>query len=242
MKKVAIQALLLVTLSSCNKGCKTNQEQPKNEAPAAELLKKDDGQELKADAEKEQKGTEMDELIKELGLTSNDKLYAQIETNVGTIKARLFWDKAPNTVGNFAKLAMGKKEWINPKGEKTSSPLYNGTIFHRVIKGFMIQGGDPAGNGMGGPGYRFKDEFNSELRHDKKGILSMANAGPNTNGSQFFITDAPTPHLDNRHSVFGAVEDEASLKVVGQIASVATGNADKPKTDVVIKNVSIIKG
>lgn len=242
MKRVSIYvsflALVALAMSSCTKGCNkmgTKKDKASEEAPTKHE-KSDD------DEKKKEKGTEMDQLINELKLKSGDKLYAQIDTNMGTIKAHLFWEKAPNTVGNFAKLALGKKEWVNPKGEKTTSPLYDGTIFHRVIKGFMIQGGDPAGSGMGGPGYRFKDEFNPDLKHDRKGILSMANAGPNTNGSQFFITDAPTPHLDNRHSVFGAVEDEGSLKVIGQIASVKTGNADRPQTDVVINKVSIIKG
>lgn len=250
MKKLAIHLSLLAlvfAISSCNKGCV--KAEPKTETAKEEAVaqpdKHEEGHEEKlAGEEKKEKGTDMDQLISELQLKPGDKLYAQIETNRGTIKARLFWEEAPNTVGNFAKLALGKKEWINTKGEKTSAPLYNGTIFHRVIKGFMIQGGDPAGNGMGGPGYRFKDEFNPGLKHDRRGILSMANAGPNTNGSQFFITDAPTNHLDNRHSVFGAVDkdDEASLRVISQIASVPTGDHDKPQKDVVISKVSIIKG
>ena len=125
-------------------------------------------------------------------------LYATLKTSMGDIVVQLFEDKAPKTVANFVGLASGTKEWTDPKtGEKVKKPLYNGTIFHRVIPGFMIQGGDPLGNGTGGPGYRFEDEFNPDLRHTKGGILSMANAGPNTNGSQFFITLAPTLHLDN---------------------------------------------
>lgn len=246
MKKLAIRVSLLAlvfAVSSCNKGCvkADSKVEPAKEEAAVELQKhqEQDVKEHDTAEEKKKKGTEMDQLINEFGLKSGDNLYAQFKTDMGTIKARLFWEKAPNTVGNFVNLALGKKEWMNPKGEKTSVPLYNGTIFHRVIKGFMIQGGDPAGNGMGGPGYRFKDEFNSDLKHDKKGILSMANAGPNTNGSQFFITDAPTPHLDNRHSVFGVVEDNASLEVISKIAGTATGNADKPLKDVIIEKVSI---
>src|ERR1043166_2000116 len=124
-------------------------------------------------------------------------VYATFTTSMGDIVIQLYEDKAPKTVANFIGLANGTKEWTDPKtGEKVKRPLYNGTIFHRVIPGFMIQGGDPLGNGTGGPGYRFEDEFNPELRHPRGGILSMANSGPNTNGSQFFITLAPTLHLD----------------------------------------------
>ena len=170
-----------------------------------------------------------------------EPLYATLKTNMGVIVIRLFDDKAPKTVENFVGLATGTKEWTDPRsGQKVKQPLYNGTIFHRVIPGFMIQGGDPLGRGTGGPGYRFADEFHPELRHNKAGILSMANAGPNTNGSQFFITLAPTPHLDNRHSVFGEV-------VQGQEAVVAIGNAprganDRPVKDVVLQEVVISRG
>jgi peptidyl-prolyl cis-trans isomerase A (cyclophilin A) len=168
-------------------------------------------------------------------------LYATLKTSMGDIVVQLFEDKAPKTVANFVGLASGSKEWTDPKtGEKVKRPLYNGTIFHRVIPGFMIQGGDPLGNGTGGPGYRFEDEFHPDLRHTKGGILSMANAGPNTNGSQFFITLAPTLHLDNKHSVFGEV-------VKGQEVLLAIGNSprdarDRPIKDVVLKDVVISRG
>jgi peptidyl-prolyl cis-trans isomerase A (cyclophilin A) len=168
-------------------------------------------------------------------------LYATLKTSMGDIVVQLFEDKAPKTVANFIGLAGGTKEWNDPKtGEKMKKPLYNGTIFHRVIPGFMIQGGDPLGSGMGGPGYRFEDEFHPDLRHTKGGILSMANAGPNTNGSQFFITLAPTLHLDNKHSVFGEV-------VKGQEVLVAIGGTprdarDRPIKDVVLKEVVISRG
>ena len=168
-------------------------------------------------------------------------VYATLKTSMGDIVVQLFEDKAPKTVANFIGLATGSKEWTDPKtNEKVKRPLYNGTIFHRVIPGFMIQGGDPLGNGTGGPGYRFEDEFNPELRHTRGGILSMANSGPNTNGSQFFITLAPTLHLDGRHSVFGEV-------VKGQEVVVAIGNAprdsrDRPLKDVVLKEVVISRG
>ena len=168
-------------------------------------------------------------------------LYATLKTTMGDIVVQLFDDKAPKTVANFVGLATGTREWTDPKTqEKVKRPLYNGTIFHRVIPGFMIQGGDPVGNGTGGPGYRFEDEFNPDLRHTKGGILSMANAGPNTNGSQFFITLAPTLHLDNRHSVFGAVVK--GEEVVIAIGNVARNPNDRPIKDVVLKEVVITRG
>jgi peptidyl-prolyl cis-trans isomerase A (cyclophilin A) len=168
-------------------------------------------------------------------------VYATLKTSMGDIVIQLFDDKAPKTVANFVGLASGTKEWLDPKtGEKVKRPLYNGTIFHRVIPGFMIQGGDPLGNGRGGPGYTFEDEFHPDLRHSKAGILSMANAGPNTNGSQFFITHQATPNLDGRHSVFGEV-------VKGQEVVVAIGNVsrdprDRPIKDVVLKEIIITRG
>src|SRR6185295_13591181 len=165
-------------------------------------------------------------------------LYATFKTSMGDIVIHLFDDKAPKTVANFVGLATGTKEWTDPKtGEKVKRPLYNGTIFHRVIPGFMIQGGDPLGNGTGGPGYRFEDEFHPDLRHTKGGILSMANAGPNTNGSQFFITLAPTLHLDKRHSVFGEVIK--GQEVVVAIGATPRDSRDRPIKEVVLKEVVI---
>jgi peptidyl-prolyl cis-trans isomerase A (cyclophilin A) len=168
-------------------------------------------------------------------------LFATFKTSMGDIKVRLFEDKAPKTVENFVGLATGTKEWTDPKtGQKVKRPLYNGTLFHRVIPNFMIQGGDPLGRGTGGPGYKFADEFSPDLRHSKPGILSMANAGPNTNGSQFFITTVPTPHLDNRHSVFGEVVE--GLDVVVAIGNVPRGAQDRPQKDVVLNEVVISRG
>ena len=164
-------------------------------------------------------------------------MFAIFETNQGTFKVKLFEKEAPKTVANFVELAEGTKEWTDPKGKKVKTPLYNGTVFHRIIKGFMIQGGDPEGRGTGGPGDKFEDEFHPELKHSKAGILSMANAGPNTNGSQFFITVAPTPHLNNRHSVFGEVVE--GMDVVMKISEVKTGAMDKPIEPVVLKSVKI---
>jgi peptidyl-prolyl cis-trans isomerase A (cyclophilin A) len=165
-------------------------------------------------------------------------VYAHFETTLGRFTAELFEGKVPKTVGVFAGLAEGSKEWKDPRtGEKQKKPYYDGIIFHRVIAGFMIQGGDPLGIGTGGPGFQFEDEFHADLRHDRPGILSMANAGPNTNGSQFFVTLAPTPHLDRRHSVFGAVTE--GLDVVHKIGKVPTDRQDRPQTPVVINKLTI---
>ena len=164
--------------------------------------------------------------------------YAHFETTEGKFTVRLFDKEAPRTVENFVGLAEGTKEWRHPgTGERKKGPFYDGIVFHRVINGFMIQGGDPLGQGTGGPGYNFADEFHPSLRHNRAGILSMANAGPNTNGSQFFITLGPTPHLDNRHSVFGEVVE--GLDVVKRIGAVPTGRQDRPVTPVVINHVTI---
>jgi len=164
--------------------------------------------------------------------------YAQFDTSEGSFTIRLFEKEAPKTVANFVALAEGTKEWQDPQsGQKKTEPFYNGVVFHRIIEGFMIQGGDRLGTGTGGPGYKFADEFHPSLRHKGPGILSMANSGPNTNGSQFFITLGPTPHLDNRHSVFGEVV--SGLDVVSRIGHVPTGRADRPVKDIVIESVKI---
>lgn len=166
--------------------------------------------------------------------------FATLETSLGNIRIRLFADKVPNTVANFVGLAEGTIEWTDPRDKtKKTVPYYDGTIFHRVIPRFMVQAGDITGTGTGGPGYRFKDEFHPELKHDRPGILSMANAGPNTNGSQFFITTVPTPHLDNRHSVFGEVV--SGQDIVEAISNVSRDGRDKPREDVVLKKVTIEK-
>ena len=164
--------------------------------------------------------------------------YARFATSEGDFTVRLFDQEVPRTVENFVGLAEGTKEWSDPRtNQKVRKPYYDGTIFHRVIDGFMIQGGDPLGQGIGGPGYNFPDEFHPKLRHNKAGILSMANRGPNTNGSQFFITLAPTPHLDDRHSVFGEVVE--GMDVVSRIGSTPTGDRDRPLKDVVVQHVTI---
>ncbi|HZW90564.1 MAG TPA: peptidylprolyl isomerase, partial [Myxococcaceae bacterium] len=163
-------------------------------------------------------------------------LYAHFDTTEGKVVVKLFSKDAPKTVENFVGLATGEKEWTDPntRTKKTGTPLYDGTIFHRCIKDFMIQGGDPLGKGFGGPGYQFEDEFQSGRRFDKPGLLAMANAGPGTNGSQFFITVVPTPWLNNKHTIFGEVV--AGQDVVRKVANeIPKGPGDRPKTDVRIK-------
>jgi peptidyl-prolyl cis-trans isomerase A (cyclophilin A) len=166
-------------------------------------------------------------------------LNAHFTTSEGPFTVRLFDEDAPKTVGNFVELAEGTREWTDPRtGQKVKRPLYDGLIFHRVIGGFMIQGGDPLGTGTGGPGYKFGDEFSPKLRHHKAGILSMANSGPNTNGSQFFITLAPTPWLDNKHSVFGEVVE--GMEVVKKIAETPTSKpGDRPLKPITVQTIKI---
>jgi len=167
-------------------------------------------------------------------------MFAIFETNKGNIKIKLFADKAPKTVENFVGLAEGTKEFTDPKtGKKTKRPFYDGLIFHRVIPNFMIQGGCPLGTGTGDPGYRFADEFDSSLKHDKPGKLSMANAGPNTNGSQFFITVAATPWLDGKHAIFGEVVE--GYENVEAISKARTGAMDKPVEPIVLKHIQIVR-
>ena len=167
-----------------------------------------------------------------------DTLTATLRTNQGTIVIRLFPDHAPKTVRNFVELAEGGRQWTDPgTGQATTQKLYDGTIFHRVIPDFMIQGGDPLGSGRGGPGYKFADEIHPDLRFDRPYLLAMANAGPGTNGSQFFITVAPTPWLNGKHTIFGEVVQGAD--VVDLISRVKTGAQDRPVEDVTVDSVTI---
>lgn len=169
-------------------------------------------------------------------------LYAKFETTEGTIVVRLFSKDAPKTVENFVGLATGEKQWVHPATGETKKdvPLYDGTIFHRCISNFMVQGGDPLGRGTGGPGYKFEDEFQSGRKFDRPGLLAMANAGPGTNGSQFFITVVATPWLNNRHTIFGEVV--SGQEITDRVANVIPkGEGDRPKTDVVVKKLTISK-
>ncbi len=171
-----------------------------------------------------------------------EELFATLKTNRGDIVIKLFPNHAPKTVANFVELAEGSRKWTDPRtGQASTEPLYNGTVFHRVISGFMIQGGDPLGTGTGGPGYSFADEFHPELSFDRPYLLAMANAGPGTNGSQFFVTVAPTTWLTRKHTIFGEVADEASKQVVDTIATVPTRPGDRPLEDVVIESVEITR-
>jgi peptidyl-prolyl cis-trans isomerase A (cyclophilin A) len=169
-----------------------------------------------------------------------DELYATMSTNHGDIIVKLFPDHAPKTVRNFVELAEGSREWVDPRsGQNTSAKLFDGTTFHRVISGFMIQGGDPLGTGRGGPGYQFADEFHPELSFDRPYLLAMANAGANTNGSQFFITVGPTTWLNFKHTIFGEVADASSREVVDAIAAVETDRTERPTTPVTVDAVTV---
>ena len=167
-----------------------------------------------------------------------EALNAMLTTTQGTVTVQLFPDHAPKTVRNFVELAEGGREWMNPRTRATTKDkLYDGTIFHRVITGFMVQGGDPLGTGTGGPGYKFADEIHPDLTFDRPYLLAMANSGPGTNGSQFFITVAPTPWLNGKHTIFGEVT--GGIDVVDAIIRVPTVPGDRPVTDVVLQSVTI---
>ena len=179
-------------------------------------------------------------IYSDLGIEAGGSIGVKFHTSLGQVSCSLMPDVAPKTVLNFVQLAEGGKEWTDPNTkEKTTEKLYDGTIFHRVIPKFMIQGGDPLGSGRGGPGYRFEDETTPDVTFDSPGLLAMANSGPNTNGSQFFITDRSKPkHLNGKHTIFGKCEN---LDVVEAIASTPRARRDKPKTDVVLQRVEITR-
>lgn len=217
----ALSGLLVLTLGSCSQKVESSEQNNTNNTnntEHGEIITMTDTTKL-ADSD-----------VKEM--------YALMKTSMGDMKIKLFHKQAPLTVANFVGLAEGTKEYTDPKtGEKTKGKYYDGLIFHRVIPGFMIQGGDPLGVGTGGPGFQFDDEFSPELKHSKPGILSMANAGPGTNGSQFFITEVATPHLDNRHSVFGEVIE--GLDLIPKITGVKRDRNDKPLEDIKIESLTI---
>jgi peptidyl-prolyl cis-trans isomerase A (cyclophilin A) len=176
-----------------------------------------------------------------INVPGKGQLMARFITSMGVMEAVLYEHEAPSTVANFVGLALGTKAYVDPRTQQPGKgPYYDGTQFHRVIPEFMIQGGDPTATGRGGPGFTFKDELNPKLRHDGPGVLSMANAGPNTNGSQFFICEVATPHLNNRHAVFGKVVNGVPL--IAKITHVPTGPGDKPVTPVVLERVEIYRG
>ncbi len=213
----------------------------------AALTEKKNKVEATTEAMAEVKKTESESAQKKKEATSaqdkkkgNKDMFAVFETTKGTFKVKFFTETAPKTVQNFVGLAEGTTEWTDPKtGKKVKKPFYDGLVFHRVIKNFMIQGGCPLGNGTGGPGYRFDDEFTPNApKHSKPGILSMANAGPNTNGSQFFVTTVATPWLDNRHTVFGEVVE--GMDVVHAIENSKTGPGDRPAEAISIKSVKVL--
>ncbi len=238
-------ALLTLTIG-CGPGADLQQELDQARAEVSDLTAQRDA----LDKENKELTTQVRKLTQDvdrlrrrevyyrLGVDEGDALSTTLQTTRGSIHCALWPDKAPQTVLNFVELAEGSREWTDPRtGRKVKHPLYDGTIFHRVIPGFMIQGGDPLGNGTGGPGYRFEDEVDSGLTFDQPGLLAMANSGPNTNGSQFFITDRSTPdHLNGRHTIFGKCDD---LDVVQAIAEVETGSRDRPLEDVVLEHVAI---
>ncbi len=231
---------LLLLLTNCSllniTSCSSNKDNVTVKDPVAVT------DSAKTDESEQMADTKGDEISK----PGAKKMYAIFHTNKGKFKALLHDKMAPKTVANFVGLAEGTKEFTDPKtGAKVKRPYYDGLTFHRIIDNFMVQGGDPVGNGSGGPGYKFDDEFHPELMHDKKGILSMANAGPNTNGSQFFITVAVAPHLDAQrsmkrgYSIFGQIVE--GYDIVETISLVDTDGNDKPLQPVIINKLEIIK-
>ncbi|KAB1185492.1 MULTISPECIES: peptidylprolyl isomerase [Haloferax] len=220
LRRRSLLALAAAGVGGTLAGCTSSQESTDNEVPIEEPI--------------ENEASESTESTRPSG-----QLIATLRTTKGDIVVELYGDRAPRTVENFVGLATGSKTWVDPQtGESVDGePLYEDVLFHRVIDDFMIQTGDPTGTGRGGPGYQFDDEFHEELRHDGPGVVSMANAGPDTNGSQFFITLDAQPHLDGRHAVFGQVIE--GMGVVEAIGAVETDSADRPVNDVILESVTV---
>jgi peptidyl-prolyl cis-trans isomerase A (cyclophilin A) len=230
---IALMGLAVLALQ----GCRVKKDMPAAGTPPAV---KAEQAAPKADtpAPKIEQAQQTDDKDKQGALNMPKGLYATLETSKGKIVCRLFEEQTPITVQNFTELAEGKREWVDPAtGQRVKRPFYDGLIFHRVIPNFMIQGGCPLGTGTGGPGYRFNDEIVSSLKFDHPGLLAMANAGPGTNGSQFFITTAATSWLNGHHTIFGEVVE--GYKVVEEIGNSPRGPNDKPQTPIVIKKVKI---
>jgi peptidyl-prolyl cis-trans isomerase A (cyclophilin A) len=241
-----ITRCIAIALCGLLAGCTAELKEENNELKASlgetkEELKtaQDDLDTLRIEAERARESAAKAKTAEALDVATVGGMWARFDTSMGTILCELEAEKAPKTVANFVGLAEGTKEWTNPKTRtKEKKPFYDGLIFHRVIPKFMIQGGDPMGTGRGGPGFKFADEFHPDLRH-RPGTLSMANSGPGTNGSQFFITEVATPHLDGKHSIFGYCEP---LQVVKDITHVPTARGNRPLTAIVLKKVSIHRG
>lgn len=239
--------LLLCALVGCGPDPELVAERDQLQAEATELRTKLERAERERDTlsarvkrlQEESDARDAAQLLEKLGVAPGGKLGASLETSLGTFTCELYPEKSPKTVLNFVELAEGSREWTDPvTGQKVRRPLYDGTIFHRVIPGFMIQGGDPLGNGRGGPGYKFEDETSNGLGFDRPGLLAMANSGPNTNGSQFFITEGTPTHLDGKHTIFGACEP---LDLVQRITNVPRNRSDRPEADVVLRKVRITR-
>jgi peptidyl-prolyl cis-trans isomerase A (cyclophilin A) len=240
--RILTTGLLLIALAACTEG-KDKQTPPAAKPPEPAATKAPEPPPVKPPEPAAVKPPEPAAAAPELSGWQKDamdgkELFAKMETSEGTIILRLFSKDAPKTVANFVGLASGQKEWKEPTTlQKTTKPLYDGTIFHRVIPDFMIQGGDPLGNGTGSPGYRFEDEFQSGRKFDKKGLLAMANAGPGTNGSQFFITTSTPSWLNDKHTIFGEVVK--GYEVVEKISKVQTAPGNRPLKEVKIQKVTI---
>lgn len=249
MKRIhtLIRLMLVVVMAAafCAQCTKKNDDMEKLDKELDQIISKDEKPaEKKPKKEEKKKMPEPEkkelEPLDKVKAQLKPGMYAVFDTTMGRIICELYPDKTPNGVANFVGLAEGTKEWTDPKtGEKVKRPFYDGLIFHRVIPGFMIQGGDPLGTGTGDPGYKVADEFSPDLTFDQPGRLAYANAGPNTNGSQFFITHTPTPHLNGKHPILGQVIQGQS--VVDAIGDVDTGPNDKPLTPVVMEKVTILR-